>query len=211
MVWIAMRQGRLLARVFGYLLQFGAGFAFLWDVGGGYSATPLLNAFYLGSVLLTVAAFFCGAYLHRHPERVRPQERVLSAVFLLWGALWWYGGGVHEILRHVEWAYRSQAVLMFVAGSSIAFSLIAAACRWPALRWLWLGLYAAMVMQLGARSAAGRGALRPPWAAGLGAGLRRALLASGAACRRSSRAGAGAARGGTAGCSRSSARARSAG
>lgn len=147
-VWIAMRQGRLLARVFGYLLQFGAGFAFLWDVGEGYSATPLLNAFYLGSVLLTVAAFFCGAYIHRHPERVRPQERVLSTVFLIWGALWWYGGGVHEILRHVEWAYRSQAVLMFVAGSSIAFSLIAAACRWPTLRWLWLGLYAAMVMQL---------------------------------------------------------------
>jgi uncharacterized membrane protein len=147
-VWIAMRQGRLLARVFGYLLQFGAGVAFLWDVGKGYSAMPVLNGFYLGSVFLTIAAFFCGAYIHRHPERVHSEERALSYVLLAWGAFWWYGGGVHEIVRHVEPLYRAQAVLIFVAASSVAFSLISAACRWPALRWLWLALYAAMAMQL---------------------------------------------------------------
>jgi uncharacterized membrane protein len=154
-VWIAMRQGRLLARAFGYLLQFGAGVAFLWDVGHGYGATPVLNSFYLGSVLLAIAAFFCGAYIHRRPERLHPQEGALSTVFLLWGALWWYGGGVHEIVRHVDWAYRTQAVLMFFAASSVAFSLIAAACRWPRMRWLWLLLYAAMAMQLGLELARG--------------------------------------------------------
>jgi uncharacterized membrane protein len=147
-VWIAMRQGRLLARLFGYLLQFGAGAAFLWDIGKGYSATPVLNGFYLGSVLLTLAAFFCGAYIHRHPERLRPEEKVLSVVFLVWGALWWYGGGLHEIARHVARAYHPQAELMFVAASSIAFSFLAAACRWPNLRALCLLLYAGMAVQL---------------------------------------------------------------
>jgi uncharacterized membrane protein len=148
-VWVAMRQGRLLARVFGYLLQFGAGAAFLWDVGKGYSAMPVVNGFYLGSIFLAIAAFFCGAYIYRNPQRVRPEEGALSYVLLGWGALWWYGGGVHEIVRHVEPLYVSQAVLIFVAASSMALSLISVACRWPAMRWLWLTLYAAMAMQLG--------------------------------------------------------------
>ena len=39
--WVAVRQGRLLARSFGYLLQFAAGIAFLLDAErGGYGSHP---------------------------------------------------------------------------------------------------------------------------------------------------------------------------
>jgi uncharacterized membrane protein len=148
-LWIAVRQGRLLARLFGYLLQLAAGIAFLWDVDKGSGTTPILNSAYLGSVFLALAGLFCAAYMERRSERLRPLESRLSYVLLAWGALWWFAGGVHEITRHVAWEYRTQAVLIFFAASSVAFSLVSARLRWQGARWPCLMLYPAIVMQLG--------------------------------------------------------------
>lgn len=170
-VWIGVRQGRLLPRVFGYLLQFAAGVAFLWDVDKGYGAPPVLNSFYLGCLFVFLGAFFCAAYLDRNRERVTEVERALPVVLLVWGALWWYGGGVHELTRHVDPGYRSHAILVFFAVSSLAFSLLARMANWPAVRWLWLLLYPAIVAQLlrdlaeGHHPFAGIGALA--WSAAL--------------------------------------------
>ena len=147
--WVAIRQGRLLARCFGYLLQFAAGMAFLMDAGKGYGSTPILNSAYLGTAFVAIAALFCAAYIERNRERLHPGELILSYVLLGWGALWWFGGGTLEIERHVAWAYRTHAVLAFFAGSAMAFSLLSAWCRWPAARWLCLMLYPAMVMAAG--------------------------------------------------------------
>lgn len=147
--WIAVRQGRLLARCFGYFLQLAAGVAFLWDFRWAEpTGIAVLNATYLGTAFLAVAAFFCAAYIERNRARLHPAEALLAVVLAGWGALWWFGGGTHEIMRHVEWAYRTQAMLVFYAASSVAFSHVAAWVRWPSGRFLALALYPAAVMQL---------------------------------------------------------------
>lgn len=172
-VWIGVRQSRLLPRVVGYALLFAAGAAFLWDVGEGYGATPVLNSFYLGSLFVFLGAFFCACYLERNRDQVRDGERTLSLILLVWGALWWYGGGVHEIMRHVAFAQRDHAVLLFFAASSVGFSVLAAMLRWPMVRRLWLLLYPAIGAQLlrdfvfGLHPFAGIGALA--WAGALAA------------------------------------------
>jgi uncharacterized membrane protein len=171
-VWIGIRQSRLLPRLMGYALQFAAGAAFLWDVGKGYGATPVLNSFYLGSLFVFLGAFFCACYLERSREQVRASERVLPLILLVWGALWWYGGGVQEIVRHVALPYRDHAVLLFFAASSMGFSVLAAKLHWPNVRWLWLLLYPAIGAQLlrdfafGLHPFANLGALA--WAVALG-------------------------------------------
>jgi uncharacterized membrane protein len=147
-IWIGARQGRLLARAFGYLLQFAAGVAFLSDIDKGYGNLPILNSFWLGSAFIAVAALFCVGYVERNRERLRGEEAALAYVLLGWGALWWYAGGVHEIVRHVALSYRGQAVLAFVALSSTGFSLVSTFARWPTVRWLWLLLYPAMAFQI---------------------------------------------------------------
>jgi uncharacterized membrane protein len=148
-VWIGVRQARLLPRVFGYLLQLAAGVAFLADIVKGYGTTPVLNSFAMGCLFLAAAAFFCSAYLERNWERVHKNEPVLRYLFIGWGLLWWYGGGVHELQRFVPWPERSQAVLMYFAASSVAFSMLSTRLKWRSARWLWLLLYPAMVMQAG--------------------------------------------------------------
>jgi uncharacterized membrane protein len=151
-VWIAMRQGRLLARVFGYALQIVAGFAFLKDVGKGYDGSAVLNSFYLGTVFLAIAAFFCAAYIERNLERperrLRPEESPVAYLMLVWGALWWFGGAIHEITRYVQDAYRVPALLIFAAGSSVAFSEASRWLRWPSAGWLRLAVYPAVMLAL---------------------------------------------------------------
>lgn len=163
--WIAVRQGRLLARCFGYFLQFAAGLALLWDSGGGLP--------YLGTLFLAVAAFFCAAYMERNRERLHPAEGTLALVLTGWGALWWFAGGTHEILREVEWAYRKQAVLAFFAGSSVAFSFAAAWARWTHARFLTLALYPAVLAELVLEVLAGAHPFAhfglPAWALAFGA------------------------------------------
>lgn len=147
-VWIGARQGRLLARLFGYALQFAAGIAFLADVGSVHGMTPVLNSFYLGTAFLAFAALFCSAYIERNRERLRGWESVLGYVLLGWGALWWYSGGVLEIFAQVAWDYPRHSIVMLFAGSSVAFSLLSSACRWQGVRWLCLLLYPATALLL---------------------------------------------------------------
>lgn len=147
-VWIGLRQARFLPRVFGYLLQFAAGVAFLVDAGKGYSATPVLNSFYLGCLFLFLGGFFCACYLDRNKDRVTSGEQVLPLILMGWGALWWYGGGLHEIERHVPHDYRAHAMLLFFAASSLGFSKLSGALRWADVGWLRLLLYPAMAVQL---------------------------------------------------------------
>jgi uncharacterized membrane protein len=154
-VWVGVRQGRLLARASGYLLQLAAGIAFLVDVSKGYGATPVFNSFAMGCLYLAAAAFFCSAYVERHLERLKAREAIVPWLLVGWGALWWFGGAIHEIERFVSWPYRGQAVLLLFSASSIAFSLLCAGLPWRAARWLWLLLYPAMVMQAGLDMARG--------------------------------------------------------
>lgn len=170
-VWVGARQGRLLPRLFGYALQFAAGAAFLWDVEKGFGSTPVFNSFYLGCLFVFLGAFFCAVCLERNRGRVTQGEASLSTILMIWGALWWYGGGVHELWRHVDPGYRSHAILLFFAASSLGFSLLARLANWPAVRWLRLLLYPAIVAQLlwdlpaGGHPFAGIGALA--WSAAL--------------------------------------------
>ena len=153
--WIAVRQGRLLARVFGYALQFAAGIAFLVGIDKPYGATPILNAGYLGSAFIALAGFFCAGYIERNRERLRTGEMVLSYVLLGWAALWWFAGGTHEIARQMQPAYQTQTVLAFFALSAVAFSVVSGRVRWPSLGWLWLALYPAAMVEIALEIARG--------------------------------------------------------
>lgn len=134
-VWIGMRQQRLLARSFGLALQFLAGIAFLGDVDKGYATTPLLNGFFLGCAFIAIGGLFCSAYLDRRRETAKPWEQVVSGLLLAWGALWWTGGGLHEIERHILVEFRPTVALLFLVVSAAIFSLLSGSLSWQRARW----------------------------------------------------------------------------
>ncbi len=134
-VWIGMRQQRVLARSFGFALQILAGIAFLGDVDKGYGTTPILNGFFLGCTFIAIGGLFCSAYLERQRDQSQPWEQGISGLLLAWGALWWAAGGLHEIDRHVLAEFRLTAALLLLVVSAAVFSLLSGALSWRRARW----------------------------------------------------------------------------
>jgi uncharacterized membrane protein len=135
MVWIGIRQRRLLPRLSGQLLQFGAGVSFLLSLYHGTGAWPVLNSIYLGMVLIAFAGLFSSLMLYRHEERLRAFERPLHGVLMGWGLLWWFAAGLREIDRHVGWEDRFPATVLFISLSGGALLWLWRRLDWAVLRY----------------------------------------------------------------------------
>ncbi len=146
MVWVGLRQRRMLARAFGLLVQAGAGVSFLASTGLAAADTPVLNSLYLGALMVSLAGLFSAWQLDRHREALSESERGLSASLLAWGLVWWYGAGIHEIWRHGSWGSHDNALLGLVTASSVVLSLLGRRLGWTDLARPPLLLLPAMVI-----------------------------------------------------------------
>lgn len=110
LVWLGLRQQRLLPQIAGALLQLGAAFGFV--VGADYwfnDATAIANPTFMSGLLLALAGF-ASAFSYRRAGRDAP-----AIVYYLWGLLWWLGGASHEVTRFVAFDSRPDALLVVVA------------------------------------------------------------------------------------------------
>ncbi len=124
MIWIGVKQQRLLARLFALVLQFAAGVMFLLEVEGMSDSIPILNGVYLGSLAISLAGLFSAYYLQAHRQRLIRWEQPVSAVLFVWGILWWYLAGIHEVLEHAPGRYESNLLLLFfTVSSAIAYGV----------------------------------------------------------------------------------------
>lgn len=127
-VWVGVRQNKILARVFGLFLQYAAGAAFFLVKSEPRGATPVLNSFYLGCVMIGVSSLFCSWILKR--RRSSEEEAVGAVALFCWGAAWWFGGALVEIHEHVAPAYHLRAALLFTTACCGAFSLLHRRLEW---------------------------------------------------------------------------------
>ena len=150
-VWVGVRQNRMLARAFGMFLQIAAGLAFLSKfkhIAEPEHVLPLLNASYLGCVMVSVAGLFINFYAERRRDIVGENERLLTRALFVWGALWWFAGGVMEIERHVSGRAEWNAELIFFAGSCAAFAALWKRLDWHMARFAALALLPLMAAML---------------------------------------------------------------
>jgi uncharacterized membrane protein len=139
-LWVGVRQKRLLARAAGMLLQLGAGAAFFHAWSHGYASVPVLNSFYLGCVFIALGGLFSNWVLERHPDVVREEERIAAVALFGWGLLWWLGGGLHEVADHASHQGSPHVALLFLTGTAVAFSLLHRTVSWRLARYPALGL-----------------------------------------------------------------------
>ncbi|WP_421567491.1 DUF2339 domain-containing protein [Stenotrophomonas sp. PD6] len=110
LVWLGLRQQRLLPQIAGALLQLGAAFGFV--VGADYwlhDATAIANPTFMSGLLLALAGF-ASAFSYRRAGRTEP-----ALVYYVWGLLWWLGVASYEISRFVAADSRPDALLGVVA------------------------------------------------------------------------------------------------
>lgn len=146
MLWVGVRQRRVLARLFGVLLQVLAGAFYLHDRGTVGGEWPVVNSVYLGALLLALAGLFCGWLLQRHRDDIHRLERRLGTALFVWGLGWWAAGGLREIDQQVRFALQGNAALLFFSGSCLAFNWLERRLAWPAARYPALALLPLMVL-----------------------------------------------------------------
>ena len=143
--WIGCRQRQPIARAFALLLQLGAAVAFAmgdWSPG----AIAFLNATFLGTLLIAVAALATVVIADRNPDATSSHERALMPFVLAWGAVWWYGGGLLEIHRAVASTVQGQAFVAYAVAGTVAAVVLAPWLRCARLRWFGAALLPAMAL-----------------------------------------------------------------
>jgi len=145
MVWAGVRQGRRLARGFGYLLLVGSGVAFLGEIGLPTGAWPVLNGFYCGCLLISLSALVSARFLERHADGVELWETWIGNFLFAWGMAWWFVAGFHEIAGHMLPSWTNGAYLSFIALSCGACALLHHRLDWRLPDFSAIGLLPAMV------------------------------------------------------------------
>lgn len=166
MVWVGTRQNRLLARLFGILLQFGAGVAFIFATSylygylelahypvSRYTAFPshsmiFINQFYLGCVFIAVAGLFSSYYMTCKRDKLRKWELFFYLPLLLWGLVWWFGGGFYEIYHNFFNHSQYNAFMLYSTVSCQLMSMIAVRLKWYQLFCSMMGFLPFMLCSL---------------------------------------------------------------
>lgn len=135
LIWVGVRQSRLRARIFGVLLQLGAGLSFLEALNGPAATLPVLNGIFLSSLLLAMAALFSSYYLDLRAGNLRSWEKQAVIPLLLWGLCWWFGGGTREIEDFARPGDRMHIFLLFTCASFLLLAVTARRLPWRLLAW----------------------------------------------------------------------------
>lgn len=151
LVWLGVRQDRRLPQISGLLLQLAAAAAYVAGIGGigsGFSqsgildtvaSTPIANPAFMGALLIALAGF-ATAWTYRDQH-----DGGLVGLLTLWAFGWWSFAGAQEIVDHIAYPDRVDALFAFVAFTG----WMAAELRRRESRMTVLGGIAAVALALG--------------------------------------------------------------
>ena len=149
-IWVGIRQNRLLARLFGYLVQVAGAVAFAGSYGeGAHSAVlPVLNAPFIGMVMIALAALFTAFQVERaQPSGVTAAERVGGLLFFIAGVAWWLAAGVNETLGIMQQqGLEPQTVVVFLTASAWLAYAVGRKLAWARMALLIVGFLPALVI-----------------------------------------------------------------
>ncbi len=133
LIWISVKQHRLLAKLAGTALLGAGGAAFI-KYGWTYDLElPVLNGNFVGGMLISVASLFSARYLAADKNPIRAQS-LLSAPLLLWGVGWWGSTGSMEIADRVSSSSQLHIFTAFIAISVGGLAWLGRRYEWTAAR-----------------------------------------------------------------------------
>jgi uncharacterized membrane protein len=138
-VWVGLRQRSTLGRAFGIALQLVAAAAYVEGYRRLPGAVPLLDAAFLGALLLAGAGMLIHRLLLAAREWVSRAESNLVPFLFVWGLGWWIFAWLHEIDVFVAADARIPACVGFFAATALVLGMLALRWQWShaaiAVRW----------------------------------------------------------------------------
>jgi uncharacterized membrane protein len=129
-LWVGLRQNRLLPRIAGMLLQFGGGIAYALSSSRSPDLLPVLNSHFIGSVLVSGAGLVSGWLIARSGANIGKGERLWGGVLFFWGLAWWLFAGAEEIDHAVASRFELSTLIAFVAFTAAGLGIAAQRLSW---------------------------------------------------------------------------------
>jgi len=143
-IWIGIRQKRTAARVFGLILQFLAGVAYLAGRKYHGDGIPLVDAPFLGAAIMALAGLWTHRLFLTNREAITKAESWMTVPIFAWGLVWTLGAGLDEIDAHVPGQYTLPVALGYLALLATVFGILANRWQWRAAAWTARALLPAM-------------------------------------------------------------------
>lgn len=129
LIWIGLRQHRLLPRLAGYLLHIAAAVSLLIH-GMDAGEIPIVRGDFIGLFILAVSAFCISWLLGRFAENTTRFDRALTDATMIIGWLWWLIAGYIEINAHVPGEQHFPSLVLFFALSTFTLLLLSVKIQW---------------------------------------------------------------------------------
>ncbi|MBF0105045.1 MAG: DUF2339 domain-containing protein [Deltaproteobacteria bacterium] len=136
LVWVGVRQHRILARCFGSLLILTAGFElYNINIAGNHGiGLPVFNGLFLGCLVKSAAAVFAAYYFNKFKDRLKGFECYNEMILVLFGLFWWYFGGTTELRGQVGILYKNIVGATYLVFSLGLMEIIARRLEWKILK-----------------------------------------------------------------------------
>jgi uncharacterized membrane protein len=131
LVWLGVRQGRVAARHGGIALQLAAAWVFADGVWYPLTATAFANPYFLGTLLIALAALASSFWLDRYQAILFSWERHFPLPLLLFGLAWLAVGGSREVARQLPAAELVNGLLLLSSLASLLFARLEGWLVWP--------------------------------------------------------------------------------
>ena len=142
LIWIGLRQSRWFAKYFGALVQFAGGIIFLAEIDFYQMNKTLFDAQTLGIGFVAIAALFSSYQIYKNKSSLKTIEYKSHIVFLIWGLIWWYIGGLEKIENLFTSSEESNAMVAFVTLSGIIGFALQKRFQWRVMNQLyWVTLF----------------------------------------------------------------------
>ncbi len=126
LLWLGSRQSRLSVRVFGLLLQLGAGFfVFSRATYSTEASGAFLNGSFISAMMIALAGIVSARLLFNAFKGRKLWEESASPMLLSWGLLWLFGGFIEQISRYYGDQWLATGMLILAAVSSLGLNLVA--------------------------------------------------------------------------------------
>lgn len=115
LIWVGLRQRRLLPRAAGYLLYVAAGVSLF--VHGDLSAgpTPIVSGDYIGMFILSASALCIAYLLKSYMKNTVWHEGRLEWLTIGLAVIWWLMAGSMEIFKHLHFDQHFVAIIFFTS------------------------------------------------------------------------------------------------
>lgn len=132
LLWVGLRQQRLLPRTASYILYVGAAIS-LAIHGIDAGEVPIISGDFLSLLILSVSAFCMSYLLYRFTEHCVRAEKGLASMAMVAGWLWWLSAGFIELQGHLSGEPLFPALIIFFTLSSMLLVTLSQKIDWAEL------------------------------------------------------------------------------